>query len=136
MKDSLTSVLDRLCPDNGKVAVVIGPKTSIPFIDHESGAWTRLKYYGDKVAVKTLNQRLMKANVTAPDSDEAVLDDGTGENTMEEPQSLAETSQGRSDVKDKVGDGCDGGEGSDGGDVYEFTEKVKCLTKQSSTSKF
>lgn len=145
LKDSLTSVLDRLCPNNGKVAVVIGPKTPIPFIDHESGAWTRLKYYGDKVAVKKLNQRLMKVNVTAPDSDEAVLDDGTSENTVEEPQSLAQTSQGRNDVKDRVGDGCDGDEGGDmdesgdegeGGDVYEFNEEVKCLTKQSSTSKF
>jgi hypothetical protein len=139
LKDTLTSFLNKLCPQNGKVAVVIGPNTSIPFIDHGSGtAWSSFKYYGDQVAVKKLNQRLMKTNVTGV----VVLDKGSDQ-TKEASLSHAETSQGRSEfVGDIAIENKEGDLSNEAEDIYDFNDSsvndhsLKCIKKQSSTSKY
>ena len=128
---SLSVLLSKLCPSEGKVAVVTGPRAAVPFIQHNAdSSWSCVTYYGDTVAVKKLKERFLKEKV--------------GESGPLECDNPAEY---LNDEKDNPSDEVEGGDAVsdrrnvdsiDPNSVYDFDDETShhSLTKQSSTSKY
>ena len=149
LEDSLTDLLSKLCPRIAKLAVILGPKSSILPIDHFSGqGWDRVKYYVDNALVKKVNRRFLtqkrRFSVQGALEEEATEDEeSVNLLVVSEKINDAETICEEEEDEDmpKV-DSLDVENTNTADDsnssVYEFEKEsdVKSLTRNSSTSKY
>ena len=150
MEQTLSTVLDNLCPNNGKIAIVIGPNTDIPDIgQNDDRSWSSATYYGNQMTVKKFKEKLLKESVPVPHIDiNATLVQGSPnvtENLEMSEESLnrecrvdqESVKEGKEAVVKDVQNVCDG-EAENAMSVYDFEENGShgSINRQSSTSKY
>ena len=137
VKNSLSGLLSQLCPLGGKIAVVTGPDTAVPFIHHGAdSSWSNVTYYGDKIAVTKLKKRFQTEKVgekvgfeqdgTVVVRDEVNVTDGQEEQMLTKDQDDQKVLEEQSD---------DGAEVDVSIYNFDADDSDSHLTRQSSTSK-